>query len=661
MKPRYLTKSRFALALDCETKLFYTGKDNIYANQNIEDSFLESLAEGGFQVGELAKCYYPGGVQIDELDYATALNRTQELLLQDKVIIYEAAFLYHNFFVRTDILVKTGNKLQIIEVKAKSYRGNDPQNFMGKKGINGAWLPYIYDVTFQKYVVTHAYPEMQVKASLMLADKDAKASVDGLNQHFFLASDTGGRKRIQISGDVSPDALGAKILSQVPVDDIAEGIYDGTYTLDRQEGSFEKYIEYLADHYTNDKKIFTKVGTKCKGCEFRATPEEEQAGKISGFKECWKHTWKLQDNDFDIPWIFDIWKYLKKPALLEEGILFMKDVTEDRINPVPGDTNGMTTTERQWIQIEKVINNDHSAYFDADGYSLETKNWTYPLHFIDFETSAVAIPFHKGMSPYEGIAFQFSHHQVSKDGRIEHKGQYICNEPGKFPNFEFLRALKNELDKDNGTIFRYHNHENTYLSIIYKQLMVADITEVPDKQELMDCIQTVAHPSGSLSDQWPKPPRDMVDLYDLVKRFYYHPATNGSISIKAVLPAVLNSSNYLQEKYSQPVYGKGLKVSSLNLENWVWVKNEDGKVKDPYKVLPPLLDGLYDEDVEYLLAEENAIAGGGAAMMAYAKMQFTQMTDKERSIIINGLLRYCELDTFAMVMIWEHFNNILYS
>ncbi len=659
MKSRYLTKSRFALALDCETKLFYTRKETLYANQNAEDSFLESLAEGGFQVGELAKCYYPGGVQIDELNEATALHRTQELLLRENVIIYEAAFSYHHFFVRTDILVKKGNNFHIVEVKAKSFRGNDPGDFLNKNGISGAWLPYVYDLTFQKYVVTHACPGMQVKASLLLADKDAKASVDGLNQHFFLGKDADGQKKVRITGDVSPDALGARILSEIPVDDIAEGIYNGTYTLAGQEGSFGQYIENLADCYAHDKKIITQVGPKCKACEFKATTEEEQNGKISGFKECWKHAWKLQDHDFEFPWIFDIWKYLKKTTLLEEGILFMKDVTEERIHPVPGDANGMSTTERQWMQIKKVIENDDHEYFDAEGYRLEAKSWTYPLHFIDFETSAVAIPFHKGMSPYEGIAFQFSHHQVDKDGRIEHKGQYISREPGKFPNFEFLRALKNELDKDQGTIFRYHNHENTYLSVIIKQLMSADATEVPDKHELMAWIKTVAHPSGSLADPWPTPPRDMVDQYDLVKRFYYHPATGGSISIKAVLPAVLHSSGYLQEKYSKPVYGKGLEVSSLNLENWIWVKAEDGRIKDPYKLLPPLLDGIYDEDVEYLLAEETAIAGGGAAMMAYAKMQFTQMTDKERSVIVDGLLRYCELDTFAMVMIWEHFNNLL--
>ena len=61
--PRYLTKSRFKLALDCETKLFYTNKKE-YPDERIDDAFLEALAEGGFQVGELAKMYHPGGIEI---------------------------------------------------------------------------------------------------------------------------------------------------------------------------------------------------------------------------------------------------------------------------------------------------------------------------------------------------------------------------------------------------------------------------------------------------------------------------------------------------------------------------------------------------------------------------------------------------------------------
>ena len=110
MSKRYLTKSRFKLAMECPTKLFYTGKDE-YINQNIDDSFLLALAEGGFQVGELAKHYFAGGYDIESLDYDEALRQTNELLLRDNVIIYEAAISYEKFFIRTDILVKDGRNI----------------------------------------------------------------------------------------------------------------------------------------------------------------------------------------------------------------------------------------------------------------------------------------------------------------------------------------------------------------------------------------------------------------------------------------------------------------------------------------------------------------------------------------------------------------------
>jgi len=57
--PRTLSKSRFKSALECPTKLYYSGKKKEYANQMAENEFMMALAEGGFQVGELAKYYHP--------------------------------------------------------------------------------------------------------------------------------------------------------------------------------------------------------------------------------------------------------------------------------------------------------------------------------------------------------------------------------------------------------------------------------------------------------------------------------------------------------------------------------------------------------------------------------------------------------------------------
>ena len=41
---RYLTKSRFKLAVECPTKLFYTGKESVYRNRMSEDTFMQALA-----------------------------------------------------------------------------------------------------------------------------------------------------------------------------------------------------------------------------------------------------------------------------------------------------------------------------------------------------------------------------------------------------------------------------------------------------------------------------------------------------------------------------------------------------------------------------------------------------------------------------------------
>jgi hypothetical protein len=80
---KYLTKSRFKLALTCPTKLYYNELPEEYANTQVEDPFLKALAEGGYQVGELAKCYFPGGIDIAEKGYDRPLDSTNALLQQD--------------------------------------------------------------------------------------------------------------------------------------------------------------------------------------------------------------------------------------------------------------------------------------------------------------------------------------------------------------------------------------------------------------------------------------------------------------------------------------------------------------------------------------------------------------------------------------------------
>ena len=195
---RYLTKSRFKLASECPTKLFYTGKANTYPDQSDENSFLSFLAGGGFQVGELAKLYHPGGVDITETGHEQSLERTEQLLQQDNIILFEPAIRFENLFIRIDILIKRGNAVELIEVKSKSCRGANPSQFLTKKDQPTAtWRPYLEDAAFQKYVLEQAHPELQVTAFLMLADKDSTCPIEGLHQKFRLDMNERGRRSMR--------------------------------------------------------------------------------------------------------------------------------------------------------------------------------------------------------------------------------------------------------------------------------------------------------------------------------------------------------------------------------------------------------------------------------------------------------------------------------
>ncbi len=108
------------------------------------------------------------------------------------------------------------------------------------------------------------------------------------------------------------------------------------------------------------------------------------------------------------------------------------------------------------------------------------------------------------------------------------------------------------------------------------------------------------------------------------------------------------------DKYSRPIYGANDGMKSLNFKDKVWIKlNDEGNVISPYKQLPPMFENVDTDDIE-LLINGDRLADGGAAMTAYSRMQFTEMTDLESREIQKALLKYCELDTLAMVMIWEY-------
>ena len=158
--------------------------------------------------------------------------------------------------------------------------------------------------------------------------------------------------------------------------------------------------------------------------------------------------------------------------------------------------------------------------------------------------------------------------------------------------------------------------------------------------------------------------RDMIDLLEVVKRYFYHPSMKGSNSIKVVLPAVLKSSQAIVDKYSQPIYGSvipSLNIPAEDPKSWI-TRSADGEIENPYKHLDEISAflGVSTEEAEEFDTSsqmddpmKGTINNGGIALAAYTKLQFSD--ERCTGALAEALLRYCELDTMSMVFIWEYF------
>lgn len=702
------TKSAFKEAIGCYTGMYYYGCKS-YANQNNEDDFLQALADGGKQAGELARLYYgiKARTYVNTLDTNSALTMTDRLMKKNTVNIAEAAFKWNRCFVRADIIEKKDKEINLIEVKAKLWEKD--KYFLKKNGETDSDMrEYLYDLAFQKYVIQNAldemYPEAHYKvcAYLMLANKNAVA--DGpVNQYFRV-------ERVGKNDSTVVRQRGAgvllkqtQVLEAFPADDACNAIISGRAVEQVKKGYlggqlFKDFVDEKSEWYCKEEHHFSPLGEKCFRCPYFANPGEV---KDDGKKQCF-----LTQAGFDKDKVKHQLEELngtglthgERGKLMAAGKYQLTDIDENSFNLSKTtikdyDGKGLTPYHRRLVQVAlagkkslrtfkddlidfngKFISDD--IYLDTEGLRKEMAEWTGPLYMIDFETTSVALPMYKGMRPYEQVAFQYSLHIIDLDPKtgnynVSHAGQYINTKKNFNPNIEFLQNLCKDLGGSNGTghIFRYSNHENSILRDLRRQLLESGYIG-PDKNELIAFIDSITHPTkeefdadSSLKAGY----RDMIDLWAVVKKYYMHKDMLGSNSIKQVLPAVLKSSLFLQKKYgSGKIYGSAA-MPSLNIkpkDAKDWIVREGGEIVNPYKHLDTIAtflgvspEALADFDGSAEDSGDNRIANGGAALAAYTKLQFSK--GRMTSALEKALLRYCELDTLSMVFIWEYFYDMV--
>lgn len=127
-----LTKTLILNGIQCKKKLWFEKNDKIKVGAKAQ-------FEAGNRFNNIIRKNYGQGLDLsDEFDYNIAVNKTNEAIKSNKVnVIYEAAFIYNQTYVRADVLIKKDTHWILLEAKSATK----------VKDIN------IFDIAIQSYII----------------------------------------------------------------------------------------------------------------------------------------------------------------------------------------------------------------------------------------------------------------------------------------------------------------------------------------------------------------------------------------------------------------------------------------------------------------------------------------------------------------------------
>ncbi|MEA5478228.1 DUF2779 domain-containing protein [Pseudanabaena galeata UHCC 0370] len=629
--PIYLTKSDLKTARSCTTKLYY--KKLGYPTVDRVDAYTRILADGNFIISKIAHLLYPEGIYISanlnsDQSIASAAQETIAYLQQENVTLFEPVLYASHKLARADILVKQGDRIEIIEIRSKGFDSKAHENlvkyrnlslFRNKRtgNVGGEWRYIIEDVAYQVGILQEMLAEhlpdhtAEIVPYLLVPDRAKTTAIDHLASYFQIQRLSTPRNSFSKLNGIKVDFIGDiqelerdQFLTKVSIETEVAELIEPTIA------SAQKYLDYLLERSS---EIFAPISKSCKSCEYRASDRDPR----DGFKECWGD---LADVENHVLELYQMGRIGGHETPLVNEMIQQKQVS---MFDVPlEELTDETYSYRQLIQIEYTQKNKEwiSEHLPQIVQQIE-----YPIHFIDFETSRMAIPYRAGMRPYEQVAFQWSCHTIIEPDADPIQTEWLDLE-NTFPNFQFAESLM-EILGDRGTILTWATHENSVLRDIYYQMQAYDYQNPQ--------LQTWLANTAKLGN---KGKSHLVDMNALTLNHYFHPLMKGRTSLKCVLPSVWKTNPYLHKiPYFQEYY-----------------REVDGDILSPYDVLPQLQIG----------DRIQVVNEGAGAMLAYQDLMYGENCDRGidnqamRSQWKELLYQYCRLDTMAMVIIWKHWQNL---
>lgn len=601
-----LSKSDFKLARSCATKLYY--RELGYPTTLDEDEYLQLLAEGGYMVEVLAKQLFPGG---ETMAYGrggdaarAAAAETMARLAAGECTLFEATLLEGGRLARVDILRRSSRGFDLYEVKSSSFDPEDADKRIAKTGsaFRNMKPPFGIHSGWREYLEDVTYQVAVLK--------DLFPGVP-VRPHLILmdkgkvAAHDGMPAWFELVRSADGDLVTARFVGDPDLarrDPLTIGLDVSAEVAELEPEVRAATAEFLATLEPTLRRAPPVLGGYCKGCEFRVGPGEEP----NGFLECWGARGLAR------PHVLDLYQGGEvRERLIGAGVDRLVDVQEEHFAGKSG-----TYASRQRVHVRQTRLGEEWVDVALPRALAQVR---YPLHFIDFEAARLAVPHHKGMRPYGQLAFQWSCHTLAEPGAPLVHRDFLDRAP-TWPNERFARSLREALG-DEGSVLVWSAFERSVLREVADDLAALGSGD----PALANWLQALAIKAGT-------PGARQVDMLAICREAYYHPGQGGSYSIKAVLDAVWKASPAVRARFAE-VTGR-----------------EGDPTLGPYAALASAL----------IAGEEQGVQEGTGAIRAYFRMVYGDERHDPRAVEQwSTLLReYCKLDTFAMVLVWEHWQRL---
>ena len=620
-----LSKSLFKLGLGCPLRIKHSITKPSLPRRSGGDEYMRMLAEGGYMFEKLVRTYHPGDdMYVPKDTHKAAFARTLKRITNGDCMLHEATFAFNGLMARSDMVRVRGSIVDVIEIKSASVEA-DPEGNTDNSCLKKAeWEPYVVDLAYQVHVASQALKAAGVKKTIRawfyVPNKAGVANSEELRGLFSITQpEKGKRPDVTYKGK----AKAGDMTSLIAILDASEAVASAH----PEEKSVEEAAESLSLDIANDAWPKAELSLKCKDCDFNAP------GQTSGYDQCWGSQARAEHHLFTLGQLGHLEK--ANPGLVQRIIGAAAPraplVTDLQDSDIVSQGSRAVAWNRQILAVrtgKPYVSKDLAQNTEA---LLRCQAQHYPLFFLDYEGTRCALPSAPGCRPYGQVAFQWSCHIIDKPGDPIRHAEWLDTD-SEDPTTGFLQSLK-ELLVDAGTIYHWGNYE-----VAVTQELVNEIRADRSKATLVAWAdRTWGYGKGKDAVRSQR----TLDLCNISREHFYDPAMKGSHSIKVVLPVAWKQKE-IQKLF--PEYAKD--------------RNGNPAI-NPYDALPALT--FLDREPSGLsqlgdLEELDIVKDGTGAMRAYEHVRYGAAASLPavREDVRRQLLRYCQLDTAAMVMVWRY-------